>query len=146
MWYTRAPDEIATMAKKWIDRVEKATGLPVVIYTNPSWWNAVMQKAGMELATKHAIWTSRYTGKGPAYEASWTAQGGNPKFGMPPLPKAATYSATGYDVGHFWQYSESGRLPDSVFTCLGTAVNKQVDMDWIPVATPEFEKLFKVSN
>src|SRR5262249_22311366 len=113
MWYKETPAAIAAKAKKWIDRVEQATGLAVAIYTNPkAWWNPVLTPSeDAVLLGGRAVWTSRYTSEGPKYNASWTAEGGSPKWKMAPLPRGASYPQDTYSVPHFWQFTESGDLP-----------------------------------
>ena len=75
MWHTMKASEIAALAKRWIDRVEAATGRPVIIYTNPTgWWNEVMTKEEDDLLADRAVWTSRYTRTGPAYVDGWERQ------------------------------------------------------------------------
>lgn len=146
MWYTVPPEKIAEMAQVWIDRVEAATGRPVIIYTNPAWWNPVMQHAGMQLMAKHAVWTSRYTSQGPQYNRAWTDQGGSEKWGMAPLPRGASYPRDSYNVSHSWQFTETGFLPQNVFSCSGVSTHKAMDMDWLPVSEVEFESLLKVGD
>lgn len=88
MWYRVNPSDIASMAKTWIDRVEAATGRPVIVYTNPTaWWNVVMTPAEDRLLSTRGVWTSRYTSVGPLYDQKWTAEGGSPKWKMAPLPR-----------------------------------------------------------
>jgi GH25 family lysozyme M1 (1,4-beta-N-acetylmuramidase) len=146
MWYTVSSEEIADTAQKWIDRVEAATGLPVIIYTNPSWWNSVMQDAGLPLIARQAVWTSRYTSEGPVYKQSWTVQGGSPEWGMAPLPKGARYPRKSYSVAHSWQFTETGHLSDSIFTCSGNLTERAVDLNWLPTNRSDFEYLFKVKD
>jgi GH25 family lysozyme M1 (1,4-beta-N-acetylmuramidase) len=70
MWFRVSSAGIAAMAKEWIDKVERGTGRPVIIYTNPTgWWNPVMEDSGEELMKKQAVWTSRYTSAGPQYDS-----------------------------------------------------------------------------
>jgi GH25 family lysozyme M1 (1,4-beta-N-acetylmuramidase) len=135
MWYTVPSVTIAAMAKKWIDRVEQATGLPVTIYTNPTaWWNAVMAPSDDVLLKNRPVWTSRYTSAGPQYDPRWTAQNGSPKWKMAPLPRGASYPSERYSVPHFWQFSESGLLSANFLTCKSSLKQKSVDMNFIPVS------------
>jgi GH25 family lysozyme M1 (1,4-beta-N-acetylmuramidase) len=129
MWYTVSREKIAEMAQAWIDRVETATGKPVIIYTNPAWWNPVMAQAGEQLMSKHAVWTSRYTSKGPQYDKKWTEQGGSEKWGMAPLPRGASYPKDSYDVAYSWQFTETGFLSQNVFSCSGVYTAKAMDVD-----------------
>jgi GH25 family lysozyme M1 (1,4-beta-N-acetylmuramidase) len=137
MWYPVPAITIAAMAKKWIDRVEQATGLPVTIYTNPTaWWNPVMSSNGDDLLRNRAVWTSRYTSAGPKYDPRWTALNGSPFWKMAPLPRGASYpppSGT-YSIPHFWQFTESSFLAANFLTCNGRSFRKSVDMNFIPVS------------
>jgi GH25 family lysozyme M1 (1,4-beta-N-acetylmuramidase) len=158
MWYKIPSPEIAALARAWIDLVEKATGQRVIIYTNPTgWWNPVMKESGLDLMTRQAVWTSRYTSDGPRYDAAWNAEEGNTgergrrnaKWGMAPLPVGAMYPNPGlkiYDIPHFWQFTESGYLPSNVLTCDGTSKRKQLDMNWLPITNAGYPKLFGVNN
>ncbi len=146
MWYTKSPGEIVQLAKEWISLVSAATGRSVVIYTNPTaWWNPVMGSVGDGLAKANAIWTSRYTGAGPAYDPRWTKQGGSPQWRMAPLPHGASYPTAKYTIGHFWQFSENGTLPE-VFTCNGKPETRSMDMNWLPINKADYEVVFGVSN
>jgi GH25 family lysozyme M1 (1,4-beta-N-acetylmuramidase) len=139
MWYVVPSATIAAMAKKWIDRVEGATGLPVAIYTNPiAWWNPVMTPNENFVLKDRAVWTSRYTSSGPAYDPRWTAQGGSPKWKMAPLPRGASFPQDQYNLAHFWQFTENGFLPSNYLTCAGQSVRKALDLNWIPVSESEY--------
>ncbi|WP_128932102.1 GH25 family lysozyme [Bradyrhizobium zhanjiangense] len=145
MWYTMQPQDIAAMAKEWIDRVETATGRKVVIYTNPkAWWNPVMDRHGDALLTSRAVWTSRYTSSGPKYNPNWTAEGGSREWKMAPLPRGASYPQNDYTMPHLWQFTESGRLLSNVFTCAGRSEQRDLDMSWVPISGPKFLSVFGV--
>lgn len=133
MWYTVPPATIAMMAKRWIERVEQATGTPVTIYTNPvAWWNPVM--LGLEHVLKdRPVWTSRYTSAGPQYDPRWNALNGSPKWKMAPLPKGASYPLDRYSIPHFWQFTESGLTSSNFLTCNGAVRQKSMDLNFIPV-------------
>jgi len=158
MWYKVPPSEIATMARTWIDLVEKATGQRVIIYTNPTgWWNPLMKEHGLDLMTRQAVWTSRYTSEGPQYDPAWNAEQDNKgerrrrteKWGMAPLPVGAMYPTpdlNAYDIPHFWQFTEEGYLPSNVLTCNGTLTRKKMDMNWLPVGNADYPKLFGVGS
>lgn len=146
MWHRVSRENIAQMAKVWIDRVEAATGKPVILYTNPAWWNLVMQEAGEPLMAKQAVWTSRYTSKGPQYNQVWNKQGGSEKWGMAPLPRGASYPDNSYNVAHSWQFTEAGFLSQNVFACAGVSTRRAMDMDWLPVRDVEFDALFKAGD
>jgi GH25 family lysozyme M1 (1,4-beta-N-acetylmuramidase) len=147
MWYTMSPAEIARLATKWIEIVEKETGRPVAIYTNVgAWWNPIMGSAGLALARKQAFWLSRYTLDGPKYRSSWSADGGSAKWKMPPLPTGVSFPANTYGVAHFWQFTEDGRLPLNVYTCQGQLVPKSMELNWVPAAGQEFRVLFGVDR
>jgi len=144
MWYTVPAVTIAAMAKKWIDRVERATGLPVTIYTNPTaWWNPVMSSSGDALLSNNRpVWTSRYTGPGPQYDRRWGALNGSEAWKMAPLPRGASYPEnpppTRYYPGHFWQFTESDFLGTNFLTCKGRSLKKAVDMNFIPVSEDNY--------
>jgi GH25 family lysozyme M1 (1,4-beta-N-acetylmuramidase) len=154
MWYKVPASEIATMARTWIDLVEKATGQRVIIYTNPTaWWNPFMKENGSDLMLRQAVWTSRYTSQGPQYDPAWTTEEGNTgergrrseKWGMAPLPIGATYpdpDQNVYDIPHFWQFTENGYLPSNVLTCDGTSKRKELDMNWLPISSSDYANLF----
>jgi GH25 family lysozyme M1 (1,4-beta-N-acetylmuramidase) len=147
MWYTKSAGEIVKLANEWIDHVSKATGRPVIIYTNPTaWWNAVMGTAGDSLSRTQAIWTSRYTGRGPAYNPKWTKEGGSPEWKMAPLPHGASYPTAKYTTAHFWQFSENGLLSAKAFTCAGKLESRSMDMNWLPVSAADFRTLFGVAQ
>ena len=147
MWHTMKASEIAALAKRWIDRVEAATGRPVIIYTNPTgWWNEVMTKEEDDLLADRAVWTSRYTRTGPAYVDGWERQGGSSKWKMAPLPRGASYPKVNYDVPHFWQFTESGHLPSSVLTCAGREQRRYMDMNWVPIPDFGVASLFGVKR
>jgi GH25 family lysozyme M1 (1,4-beta-N-acetylmuramidase) len=136
MWYQVPSATIAVMAKKWIDRVEQATGVPVTIYTNPTpWWNPVMSSDGDEVLKSRAVWTSRYTSAGPQYDPRWTALNGSPFWKMAPLPRGASYppANANYSIPHFWQFTESSFLAANFLTCGGHLQRKALDLDFIPV-------------
>jgi GH25 family lysozyme M1 (1,4-beta-N-acetylmuramidase) len=141
MWYQFSPAEIATMAKKWIERVELATGLPVTIYTNPTaWWNPVMASSGDDVLRNRPVWTSRYTLAGPQYDPRWTAQNGSPFWKMAPLPRGAAYPPENgkYSIPHFWQFTESGLLAANFLTCKGSSQTKALDINFIPVSGNDY--------
>lgn len=147
MWYVLPPASIAALAKRWIERVEAATGLPVTIYTNPTaWWNAVMTPNENDLLKDRAVWTSRYTSAGPQYDPRWTAQGGSPTWKMAPLPRGASYPTSKYSIPHFWQFTEIGYLPSNFITCAGNPVRKAVDMNFIPVSETEYPISMSISR
>jgi GH25 family lysozyme M1 (1,4-beta-N-acetylmuramidase) len=158
MWYKVQASEIAAMARTWIDLVEKATGQRVIVYTNPTgWWNPFMKEYGLDLMTRQAVWTSRYTSDGPQYDQAWNAEADNKgerqrrteKWGMAPLPVGAMYpnpDLNVYDIPHFWQFSENGYLPSNVLTCNGALKRKEMDMNWLPVNKADYPKLFGVGN
>jgi GH25 family lysozyme M1 (1,4-beta-N-acetylmuramidase) len=145
MWYPVPSATIATMTKRWIDRVEQATGLPVTIYTNPTaWWNPVMSSSGIDLLRNRAVWTSRYTSAGPQYDPRWTALNGSPFWKMAPLPQGASYpppSGT-YSIPHFWQFTENSFLAANFLTCNGRSLQKSVDVNFIPVSENNYPVLF----
>jgi hypothetical protein len=95
---------------------------------------------------KQAVWTSRYTSKGPQYNKTWTEEGGSEKWGMAPLPKGASYSKASYNQAHSWQFTEAGFLPQNVFSCTGVSTRRAMDMNWLPVGEVEFRSLFKVGD
>jgi GH25 family lysozyme M1 (1,4-beta-N-acetylmuramidase) len=141
MWYQTPSATIAAMARKWIDRVEQATGVPVTIYTNPTaWWNPVMSSDGDDVLRGRAVWTSRYTTAGPQYDPHWTALNGSPFWKMAPLPRGASYPPDNgrYSIGHFWQFTESSFLPASFLTCSGHLQKKALDLDFIPVSGNDY--------
>ncbi|MCO5130813.1 MAG: hypothetical protein M9932_09630 [Xanthobacteraceae bacterium] len=147
MWYKMTPAQIAAMAKIWIDRVEAATGLPVLVYTNPSaWWNAVMTHNEDALLSNRGVWTSRYTDRGPVYNKKWTKEGGSPKWKMAPLPRGASYPVDDYSKPHLWQFTETGFLPTNFLTCAGSPRNKQVDMSWVPISQDKFQSVFRLNT
>jgi GH25 family lysozyme M1 (1,4-beta-N-acetylmuramidase) len=139
MWYAVPSATIAAMAKRWIDRVEQATGLQVTIYTNPTaWWNPVMSANGDAiLSNNRPVWTSRYTGPGPQYDRRWGALNGSSDWKMAPLPRGASYPRNPpparYYPAHFWQFTESGFLESNFLTCDRRSVRKAVDINFIPV-------------
>jgi GH25 family lysozyme M1 (1,4-beta-N-acetylmuramidase) len=142
MWYKTKPADIVAMATTWINIVEKATGRPVAIYTNVTgWWNSRLGAEGKKLAAKQAFWLSRYTTNGPTYVDKWTNQGGSPKWGMPMLPVGTAYNNAAYDRAHFWQFTEDGRLPDKFYTCKGKLIPKPMELNYMPVSGPAFDKL-----
>jgi GH25 family lysozyme M1 (1,4-beta-N-acetylmuramidase) len=143
MWYQMSAAEIAATARTYTERVQKATGRPVIIYTNPGWWNQVMARAGDPML-KQAIWTSRYTAKGPKYDSDWNDESGGLKWGMAPLPKGDSYPQDKYSVANFWQFTDNGVLPSKVLTCRGTAELRGEDMNWLPVDRGDFATLFGV--
>lgn len=148
MWHTTPPSEIVSMAKRWIERVEAATGQRVIIYTNPTgWWNVVMSsaEAGSLLADR-AVWTSRYTARGPEYNSAWDRQGGSSKWKMAPIPRGAKFPIEEYNVPHIWQFTETGYLPSPVLYCAGEAQKRYMDVNWIPVSELELAKLFEKSR
>ncbi len=146
MWYTMSSDQIIDLAKRWIAKVSAETGKPVVIYTNSrAWWDQVLGVDGKKLAQEQAIWNSRYNNSGPVYDKNWTVQGGSPKWSMPPLPYGAAYGDE-YSIGHYWQFSENGSLPEAVFVCSGKKISKDVDMNWLPLARTDYERLFNLKN
>jgi GH25 family lysozyme M1 (1,4-beta-N-acetylmuramidase) len=137
MWYQVPSATIAAMAKKWIERVEQATSLPVTIYTNPTaWWNPVMSSNGDDVLKNRPVWTSRYTSAGPQYDPRWTALNGSPFWKMAPLPRGAAYPpANGrYSIPHFWQFTENSFLAADFLTCNGRSQRKSLDMNFIPVS------------
>jgi GH25 family lysozyme M1 (1,4-beta-N-acetylmuramidase) len=158
MWYKVPALEIATMARTWIDLVEKATGQRVIIYTNPTaWWNPFMKERGLDLMTRQAVWTSRYTSQGPQYDPAWNTEEDNngerrrrsKEWGMAPLPVGAIYPNPDlkiYDVPHFWQFTENGYLPSNVLTCDGTSKRKDMDMNWLPISNADYPNLFGVAS
>jgi hypothetical protein len=136
MWYQVPSATIAAMTKKWIERVEQATGLPVTIYTNPTaWWNPVMSSNGDDVLKNRPVWTSRYTSAGPQYDPRWTALNGSPFWKMAPLPRGAAYPppSARYSIAHFWQFTENSFLAANFLTCSGHSQRKSLDMDFIPV-------------
>lgn len=144
MWYQMKASEITVMAQKWINRVEQATGLPVMIYTNPTaWWNPVLKAEGnVLLDSKRAVWTSRYTGPGPKFDSSWArpGQNGSSSWKMAPLPAGASYPRFPgkYSPSHLWQFTEAGFLENNFLTCSGRAVRKSVDMNFLPVSEDSY--------
>ncbi|KJC33301.1 hypothetical protein UB31_04750 [Bradyrhizobium sp. LTSP849] len=153
MWYKVKREDIAALARDWISRVEKATGKKVIIYTNTDdWWDLVMTptKAGEDLIKNHPIWIARYTKTGPEHNSSWGGSG--VKWGMPPLPADATYPDKAYDIAHFWQFTESGKLrfedgsTGNGITCNRNTSSKTIDFSYVPVAGDAFEKLFGVAE
>jgi GH25 family lysozyme M1 (1,4-beta-N-acetylmuramidase) len=148
MWFQKQSLEIAAMARKWIDRVEQATGRPILIYTNPTgWWNSMMTPAeDTILLNSRAVWTSRYTSAGPDYNPNWTDHTGGAHWKMAPLPRGASYPPNAYTVAHFWQFTESGRLPQRAFTCAGHGESRPLDLNWLPVSAAETRALFGVGN
>jgi GH25 family lysozyme M1 (1,4-beta-N-acetylmuramidase) len=147
MWYVMTATRIAELAKKWIDRVEKATKLPVTIYTNPiAWWNAVMTENENYLLKRRPVWTSRYTSSGPQYDRAWGAQGGSALWKMAPLPRGASYPEGKYTIPHFWQFTEIGYLPSNFLTCGGKSARRSLDMNFIPVSGKEFPIPISVSS
>jgi GH25 family lysozyme M1 (1,4-beta-N-acetylmuramidase) len=147
MWYQMSAAQIASMAKQWIEKVQKETGLAVIIYTNPTgWWNPVMNEDGNELMKTNAVWTSRYTANGPQYDAHWQKEGGSPKWRMAPIPRGASYPKDEYNVPYVWQFTENGSLPTEVFVCDGQLRRRSLDLNWVPVAQPQFQTLFGVAT
>jgi GH25 family lysozyme M1 (1,4-beta-N-acetylmuramidase) len=142
MWHTKSATEIVALAEKWIDIVQKATGRPVIIYTNATaWWDPVLGATGNTLASRQAFWPSRYTLNGPTYNAKWTSIGGSPKWGMPMLPGKVKYDESAYKPGHFWQFTEDGRAENKVYTCRGKLLSKPMELNYIPVKDEEFRRL-----
>jgi hypothetical protein len=82
----------------------------------------------------------------PAYDNKWTAQGGSPKWKMAPLPRGASYPTDRYTKPHLWQFTENGFLPVNILTCGGTVRNKEVDMNWVPISTKQFQQVFGVAT
>jgi GH25 family lysozyme M1 (1,4-beta-N-acetylmuramidase) len=147
MWYKMTAAEIATLAKQWIEIVERATGRPVVIYTNvTAWWNDYMGVAGEELAKHHAMWLSRYTDEGPKYKDEWASQNGSARWHMPPLPRGAIYPTDQYSVAHFWQFTETAHIPPAPYTCRGEKETKESELNWLPVSGHAFVTLFGVGS
>ena len=145
-WYTMSASQIAAMARTWIDRVESATGRPVIVYTNPiAWWNPVMGAAGDDLMKRQAVVTSRYTTNGPAYDPNWTHIGGSPTWKMPPLPHGASYPEGSYTTAHSWQFTDKGVLASTLFTCAGKPEVRGMDMNWVPVSGAAYLTLFGVN-
>lgn len=145
MWYQVPSATIAAMAKKWIERVEQSTGLPVTVYTNPTaWWNPVMSSNGDELLKNRAVWTSRYTSAGPQYDPRWTALNGSSFWKMAPLPRGASYPPPNgrYSTPHFWQFTESSFLAANFLTCGGRLSRKSVDLNFIPVSESNYPVAF----
>ena len=145
MWYQMSSAEIVAAAKTWIDRVQKVTGRPVIIYTNPGWWNQALPGVGNQLF-RQAIWTSRYTAKGPAYDSKWNNESGGKKWGMAPLPKGTSYPQDKYSIANFWQFTDNGIFPSIALTCRGQPELRGEDMNWLPVGVNEFTKLFGVDG
>lgn len=147
MWYGTSAEQIAAVAKKWIELVEAATGRPVIIYTNTGgWWNDIMGQTGKDLAKRQPIWLSAYKPSGPIYDPRWTNQNGSSKWKMPPLPIGTSYSQDSYNVAHIWQFTETGYLPHNVYTCGGESKLQKMELNWIPVAGTQFRKVFGVSG
>jgi GH25 family lysozyme M1 (1,4-beta-N-acetylmuramidase) len=145
-WHKISPPDIVKKAQRWISIVEKATGRPVIIYTNViGWWNPNIGAAGTPLTGRQAIWLSAYPPAGPQYDEKWTNMNGSKRWSMPPLPIGASYKPDRYDVAHFWQFTESGRVPDMVYTCNGRRVAKDMELNWVPVDAGQFPKLFGVA-
>jgi GH25 family lysozyme M1 (1,4-beta-N-acetylmuramidase) len=145
MWYQNTSAQIALIAKQWIAEVEKQTGLPVIIYTNPTaWWNRVMNEEGNALMKSNAVWTSRYTGSGPEYNSNWEKEGGSTKWRMPPIPRGASYPQSEYNVPYFWQFTENGAFQKNFLTCQGHLRRRPEDFNWVPVTQTDFETLFRV--
>lgn len=146
MWYTMSSEQIVDLAQRWIAKVSRETGKPVMVYTNSrAWWDQVLGVDGKKLAQEQAIWNSRYNNSGPVYDKKWTAQGGSPKWSMPPLPHGSAYGDE-YNVGHYWQFSENGSLPGPVFICSGKKKSKDVDMNWFPLVRTDYERLFDLKD
>jgi GH25 family lysozyme M1 (1,4-beta-N-acetylmuramidase) len=147
-WYKETPSAIAAKAKKWIDRVEQATGLRATIYTNPTaWWNSVLTPSeDAVLLPGRAVWTSRYTSAGPQYDTRWTSQGGSAQWKMAPLPRGASYPRDSYSIPHLWQFTETGYLPSSILTCAGRSEQRPLDIDWLPVDGAEYARLMDVAH
>jgi GH25 family lysozyme M1 (1,4-beta-N-acetylmuramidase) len=146
MWYQVPSATIAVIAKKWIDRVEQATGAPVTIYTNPTaWWNPVMSSDGDDVLRNRAVWTSRYTSAGPQYNPHWTVLNGSPFWKMAPLPRGASYPPDNgrYSIAHFWQFTESSFLATNFLTCGGHLQKKALDLDFIPVSGNDYPVPFQ---
>lgn len=158
MWYKIPDPEIAALARAWIDLVEKATGQRVIIYTNPTgWWNPAMEESGLDLMSRQAVWTSRYTSDGPRYDPAWNVEESNTgergrrseKWGMAPLPLGTMYPDPDlkiYNIPHFWQFTESGYLPSNVLTCDGKSTRKEFDLNWLPISNADYPKLFGVND
>lgn len=148
MWHLVPAEQIVASAKKWIEIVEAATGRSVIIYTNTGgWWDEVMGEAGRPLTKRQAIWLSAYPKSGaPDYDSRWSERNGSEKWRMPPLPIGASYQQDSYKVAHFWQFTESGYLPDNIYTCGGRSESKTMELNWIPVAGSQFKKVFGVSG
>jgi hypothetical protein len=144
MWYSMSSKEIVHLVTEWIDDVSKATGQSVVIYTNATaWWNPIVGQDGVDLMKQRPVWNSRYTGAGPVYNPMWTAAGGSPKWKMPPLPLGGAFPVDKFDVGHFWQFSESAEPPRNFLTCEGKSTDRVLDMDWVPVGEEEYQRVFE---
>jgi GH25 family lysozyme M1 (1,4-beta-N-acetylmuramidase) len=147
MWYTIPAAQIVKMAETWISVVEHATGLPVTIYTTQSWWNEAIGDAGDDtLLKKRPIWIARYTDdnkkRGPAYVSSWNGSG--QKWGMPPLPGAASYPAAAYTDPNFWQWTEESRI-STPFPC-NQENGGDTDLNWVPLTGENFRTIFGVNQ
>jgi lysozyme len=86
-WLKVPAAEIVNRVKIWLDRVEKGTGKRPIIYTNPSWWSAMLGKRPQ--FEDYVIWTSDYS-----Y--------GDLKTDNPHVP-------SGNQVV-FWQFTDRGRI------------------------------------
>ena len=142
MWHTKAPQQIVDLAADWIDRVERATGKTVTIYTNKSWWDDVIKDAGREIMRDQPVWIAAYRPSGPSFKPTWGNAGGGQTWGMPPLPVGAAYPKRTYATPHFWQFTESARINTAAYTCAGRTEEKDAELNWLPVKGPAFRDLF----
>jgi GH25 family lysozyme M1 (1,4-beta-N-acetylmuramidase) len=146
MWYTIPAAQVVKMAETWITAVEQATGLPVTIYTTQSWWSEAIGSAGDDsILKKRPIWIARYTDynteRGPAYVSSW--KGSGQKWGMPPLPGAASYPVAAYTDADFWQWTQASRIT-TPFPC-NTTNGGDTDLSWVPLPIETFKVVFGVN-
>jgi GH25 family lysozyme M1 (1,4-beta-N-acetylmuramidase) len=144
LWFPFTAAQILEMAQTWIAAVEQATGVPVAIYTTQNWWKNAIGSAGDTTILKNRpIWVARYTDdnpkRGPSYVPAW--KGSGMKWGMPPLPGAATYPQDAYTDPNFWQWTEASRLT-TPFPCNAGGGGGDTDLSWVPLAGDKYKAVF----
>src|SRR4051794_1044789 len=81
---------LAAWAQTWLDRVESATGVRPLIYTNSSFWSGSMANTDAFARSGYGLWI-----------ASWTTAG------QPTVP-ASGWGGAGWT---FWQHTSTGTVP-----------------------------------
>jgi GH25 family lysozyme M1 (1,4-beta-N-acetylmuramidase) len=154
IWYKMKPEAIVTLALNWINAVKSATGKDVMVYSSPGVWKQILKQSGKPLSSGRAIWIAQYATEGrytadggPDKDTKWDANNWNTAWHLPVLFDGVPYPSPVYNVPHFWQFTQSGKLSVNPVTCSSGEHDPfagKLDFSYIPVRDAQFEAVFGI--